>query len=153
MQYNWDPKTGNVIVPCRIEGESSLPKTITVVAGQVVPNPSKVNFAPAPGRGLSAQRQTVIRGGYGIFNEFQGRYAYAQERPFQIAETFFNSIQNGHLLPFQTPSPAQAQAQSVAKRHWLPGRHDQRQDPAVQFDGRETGEGHRVPAVLYWIEG
>jgi len=48
LQYNWDPKTGNVIVPqSALASVSPLyPKTITVAAGQVVPNPSKANFAP-----------------------------------------------------------------------------------------------------------
>jgi hypothetical protein len=77
------------------------------VAGQVVPNPSKVNFAPRLAAAYRLSDKTVIRGGYGIFNEFLGRYAYALGTgPFQIAETFTNSIQNGQpLLAFPNPFP------------------------------------------------
>ncbi len=110
LEYNWDPKTGDVVVPQAVLNKVSplYPSTITVVAGQVVPNPSKVNFAPRLAGAYRLTDKTVIRGGYGIFNEFQGRYAYAQGTgPFQISETFFNTIQNGQpLLAFPNPFPA-----------------------------------------------
>jgi hypothetical protein len=110
LEYNWDPKSGDVIVPQSVLNKVSplYPKTITVAPGQVVPNPSKVNFAPRLAAAYRLTDKTVIRGGYGIFNEFQGRYAYAQGTgPFQISETFFNTVQNGQpLFAFPNPFPA-----------------------------------------------
>ena len=119
LEYNWDPKTGNVIVPQSAIAKVSplYPKTITVVSGQVVPNPSKVNFAPRLAAAYRLTDKMVLRGGYGIFNEFQGRYAYAQGTgPFQIAETFINSVQNGQpLFAFPNPFPG-AGAGTVASQ-------------------------------------
>jgi hypothetical protein len=47
----------------------------------------------------------VLRGGYGIFTEFFGKWVRAEGGgPFQISETYFNSIQNGRPL-FQFPNP------------------------------------------------
>src|SRR5688572_24661114 len=50
----------------------------------------------------------VMRGGYGIFIETLGAFARAQGGgPYEITETFFNSIQNGQpLFSFPNPFPA-----------------------------------------------
>ncbi len=118
LEYNWDPKTGNVIVPQDTLSKVSplYPKTITVAGGQVIPSPSKTNFAPRIGGAYRITDKTIIRGGYGIFNEFQGRFAWAQGTgPFQISETFINSIQGGQPL-FAFPNPFPAGAGSIASQ-------------------------------------
>ena len=49
--------------------------------------------------------RTVFRGGYGIFTEFFGKWVRAEGTgPFQLGETYFNTIQNGRPL-FQFPNP------------------------------------------------
>ena len=108
LQFNWDPATGNVIVPTgRLRSISPLypTNTIKVVEGQVVPNSEKGNFAPRFGLAYRLRTNTVIRGGYGIYNEALGRLARAQGTgPFQISETFFNSVSNNQAL-FTFPNP------------------------------------------------
>ena len=71
-------------------------------------NPSKVNFVPRVGAAYRIRDNTVIRGGYGIFNETMGRYAYLQGGgPFQISETYQNVVTNGTpLFTFPNPFPA-----------------------------------------------
>ena len=51
LQFNWDPNTGNVIVPSAALNSISplYPDTINVVAGQVVPSPKKGNIRPRIG--------------------------------------------------------------------------------------------------------
>lgn len=116
LQYNWDPNTGNVIVPeaARSKINPLYPtNTIKVVPGDVVPHPEKTNFAPRLAAAYRLSDKTVIRGGYGIFNEFLGRFARAQGTgPFQISETFTNSIQGGRPL-FQFPNPFPAGSGSI----------------------------------------
>jgi hypothetical protein len=105
--FNWDPATGNVIVPKDSVSKISpyYPKNINVVTGQVVPNPDEHNFAPRIGVAYRLNDKTVVRGGYGIFNEFLGKYSRVQGGgPFAVTETYFNQIQNGVPL-FQMPDP------------------------------------------------
>jgi outer membrane receptor protein involved in Fe transport len=102
LMFNWDPATGNVVVaPDAVQSVSPLYPTdlITVVGGEVKENPSNGNFAPRLGAAFRITDRTVIRGGYGIFALTEGRYDRALEGgPFQLAETFFNSIENGRPL-------------------------------------------------------
>ncbi|MGH9163210.1 MAG: TonB-dependent receptor domain-containing protein [Vicinamibacteraceae bacterium] len=108
LQFNWNPVTGDVIVPsAAMDSISPLYPLdqITVVAGDVVPSPDKTNFAPRLGAAYRINDLTVIRGGYGIFNEFQGRYPFAEGGgPFEIQESFINQIENGQPL-FELPNP------------------------------------------------
>lgn len=111
LVYNWDPATGNVIVPRgRLNSVSPLypTNTIKVVEGDPVAHASKTNFRPRLGGAYRITDDTVIRGGYGIFSEQLGRYSLVQgDGPFQIGETFFNSVTNGvPLLSFPSPFPA-----------------------------------------------
>jgi hypothetical protein len=118
--YNWDPTTGNVVVP-----DSALSKisplypvnTIKVVAGTAQESPSMRNFDPRLGfawRPLGDK--TVFRGSYGIFTETLGRFARdLSNGPFQISESFFNAIQNGQPL-FAFPNPFPAGAGTVASQ-------------------------------------
>ena len=104
LMFNWDPQSGNVIVPAAgLEKVSPYyPKTITVSAGQVVADPDARNFAPRIGVAYRLDEKTVIRGGYGIFNEFLGKYTRLNTGgPFAVTET--NTITNGVPL-FQMPN-------------------------------------------------
>ena len=107
LMFNWDPKTGDVIVPQKAISKVSpfYPKNINIVAGDPVPSPSNHDFVPRLGVAYRLNEKTVIRGGYGIFNEFPGQFARIQGGgPFSVRETYFNSITNGVPL-FQMPDP------------------------------------------------
>ncbi|HWB97811.1 MAG TPA: TonB-dependent receptor, partial [Bryobacteraceae bacterium] len=110
LMLNWDPASGNIIIPSGKEGQVSAlyPKNINIVTGDVQMNPSLRNFVPRIGVAYRLTDKWVIRGGYGIFNETLGRYARLQGTgPFQISETYQNVITNGQpLLSFPNPFPA-----------------------------------------------
>ena len=118
LEYNWDPSTGNVVVPQAAMSKVSAlyPSTIKIVAGQVAPNPSRTNFAPRVSAAYRLDNKTVLRGGYGIFTETLGPFALLQSGgPFQIGETFFNN--GSTLFSFPNPFPAgtgQVPAQSIS---------------------------------------
>ena len=122
LTFNWDPSTGNVVVPQdALPSLSPLyPSTINVVSGEAVPNPDNNNFVPRMGFAYRVTDKTVIRGGYGMFTEFFGKFSRANSGgPFSITETFFNSIDNGVPL-FRLPDgfpvgvdPAAVPSQSV----------------------------------------
>src|SRR5207247_1936474 len=107
LMYNWDPKTGNIIVleKALLKVSPLYPSTINVVTGKVVPDPDSRNFVPRIGAAYRLNDRTVVRGGYGIFDEFLGKYVRVQGGgPFAVTETYFNSINNGVPL-FQMPNP------------------------------------------------
>ncbi len=110
LMLNWDPTSGNVVIPADTQNSISplYPSTIKLVTGDVRMNPSKVNFVPRIGAAYRITDKTVIRGGYGMFNETLGRYAYLQgSGPFQISETYQNVITGGTpLFAFPNPFPA-----------------------------------------------
>lgn len=122
LMYRWDPTTGDVVVPANALNKVSplYPSNIKVVAGQAVPNPAKDNFRFRLGVAYRLTNRTVIRGGYGTYTETLGDYARLQGvGPFQIAETYINSVSNGTpLFSFPDPFPAGGSAvvpsQSVA---------------------------------------
>lgn len=123
LMYNWDPATGNVVVPGdQLESISPLYPVdiINVVAGRTAANPKMRNFAPRVGAAYRPfGSHTVIRGGYGIFTESLGQYARLQGGgPFDLTETFFNRPgDTGALFAFPDPFPAAAgdiPSQSVA---------------------------------------
>ncbi len=107
--FNWDPATGNVIVPEDVEISPLYPvNTIRVATGAVRTDPSETNFQPRIGVAWRPLGQnTVVRGGYAVFTEQVGRFARAQGGgPYQLSETFFNSA--GSLLPWPNPFPTGA---------------------------------------------
>lgn len=110
LQYAWDPKSGNVIVPQKaLEAVKPLyPKNITVVTGNVYPTPDKLNLRPRFGFAYRFRDTSVIRGGYGIFTETLGYFARLQGGgPFQISETYINQVVDGRpLFSFPNPFPA-----------------------------------------------
>ena len=115
--YNWDPTTGDVLVPAAALSKISPlypTNTIKVVAGQAQQNPSLRNFDPRVGFAYRPMGDKfVIRGGYGLYTETLGQYARAQGTgPYQLTETFTNSIQGGQPL-FAFPDPFPPGAGSV----------------------------------------
>jgi len=118
--YNWDPATGNVVVPqAALSKVSPLYPTnlIKVVAGDAEESPSLHNFAPRLGFAWRPiGEKTVFRGSYGIFTETLGRFARdLSNGPYQISETFTNGIVNGAPL-FAFPNPFPAGAGTVASQ-------------------------------------
>jgi len=120
LVYNWDPVTGNVIVPeVALKSISPLYPTnqIKVTVGRAHQSPSLRNFAPRLGvayRPLGAN--FVVRGAYGLYTATNGRYARAQGvGPYQLSETFFNSFQGGQPL-FAFPNPFPAGSGSIASQ-------------------------------------
>ncbi len=139
LMFNWDPQSGNVIVPQQALSKVSpyYPKTITVAAGQVVPDPDVHNFAPRIGVAYRLDEKTVIRGGYGIFNEFLGKYTRLNTGgPFAVMETYTNTITNGVPL-FQMPNafPSAGVSPSVPSQS-VTGYPNQTQNGYIhQFNG------------------
>ena len=117
LMLNWDPVTGNVIIPDGKQNNVSAlyPKNITLVTGKVPMNPDNHNFVPRIGVAYRITDKMVVRGGYGIFTETLGRYARLQGTgPFQISETYQNVITNGQpLLSFPNPFPASLSSANV----------------------------------------
>ena len=109
LQYNWDPATGNIIVSQAALAKVSplYPSNIKVVAGQAVPSPDGTNFVPRLSAAYMIDKNTVIRGGYGIFNEFLGPFTLSGSQgkgPFELSETYTNALQSGQPI-FSFPDP------------------------------------------------
>jgi hypothetical protein len=108
--YNWDPATGSVIVaPGTLSAVSSLyPRSITVVPGEVVPDPKMTNVRPRISGAYRLRDNLVLRGGYGEFTDGGGFGAAGRindtNGPFRIAETYFNSIVSGAPV-YSMPRP------------------------------------------------
>jgi hypothetical protein len=125
LQYNWDPATGNVIVPAaaKIKISPLYSPQINVVTGQVVPNAEKTNFRPRIGAAYRIREDFVIRGGYGQYTEAwlgptaangYNFFRVLGTGPFQISETYTNSITNGAaLFSFPNPFPASLASASI----------------------------------------
>jgi hypothetical protein len=108
--YNWDPTTGDVIVPSgAVSSVSPLyPSNITVVAGPTQQRPKRDNFVPRIGVAYRLNDKTVIRGGFGIFTEALGEFVFAQSNgPFSLYPTYYNTVTNGTpLFSFPDPFPS-----------------------------------------------
>jgi hypothetical protein len=117
LMYNFDLKTGNVIVsPETLSKVHPLfPKTIPISTGQVVPNADKSNFRPRISAAYRLTDKTVLRGGYGEFTDswsYTARLAGAT--PFQLGETYYNAIANNTpLFTFPNPFPASITSATV----------------------------------------
>ncbi|HLV00112.1 MAG TPA: TonB-dependent receptor, partial [Acidobacteriota bacterium] len=109
LVFNWNPATSEVIVPQEaLSAVSPLyPSAIKVVPGEAIANSDKGNFAPRLGLAYRIKDDLVLRGGYGIMTESLGPYnGLFTGGPFQLAETFFNEIQDGQpLFAFPNPFP------------------------------------------------
>jgi hypothetical protein len=110
LQYNWDPASGDVIIPPESLSKVSPLYPENITAGQVVPSPYKKNFLPRIGVAYRLTGNTVLRGGYGIFAIPTGWTPYELAQgggPFQIGDSYTNSITNGvPLFSFPNPFPA-----------------------------------------------
>ena len=136
LEYNWDPQTGSVIIPQAAQSRISplYPTNIRVIAGQVVPTPSKRDFRPRAAVAYQISNKMVLRAGYGMFSEFGGAYTLSTNQgtgPFQIAQTYTNTITNGQpLFAFPNPFPAAgaavpSQSATGYPLNYRPGRFDQ----------------------------
>ncbi len=118
--FNWDQATGNVIVSSA--GASHVnplyPKTITLVTGDPVASPKLSNLRPRISAAYRIGKDTVIRGGYGEFTESWAYNARLQGGgPFQLTETYYNSITNGvPLFTFPNPFPSSTASATVASQ-------------------------------------
>ena len=117
LQYNWDAATGNVVVPeAALSSVSPLyPANIKIVTGKVEPDSDLGNFRPRLGFAYRLGRDTVLRGGYGLFTEHVGYFDRLQSGgPFEIAETYFNAIENGvPRFAFPNPFPTSLASASI----------------------------------------
>lgn len=117
LMYNWDAKTGNVIVPQSAVSRISplYPKTITIVPGKVVPNSKLTNLRPRFAVAYRPTEKLVIRGGYGAFTERIDYFARVQGGgPFQLSETYFNSVRDEQaLFAFPNPFPSSLAAAQI----------------------------------------
>jgi len=107
LMLNWDPATGNVIIPSEAASKVSplYPKNIAITTGDVRMKPDNGNIAPRFGAAYRITDKWVVRGGYGLYTETLGRYQRVQGGgPFQISETYNNAIVNGQPL-FAMPNP------------------------------------------------
>lgn len=117
LMYNFDMVSGNVIVE-----QDSLskinplyPKTIPIVAGQVVPKASKSNYQPRISAAYRLTANTVLRGGY---NQYTDSWDYNARRaganPFQLSESYNNVIaNNAAAFTFPNPFPASLASANV----------------------------------------
>jgi hypothetical protein len=115
LMYNFDPATGNLVVPDKAltSGKINplLPSNITVVSAteagfpQALRNPQKGNFVPRLGVAFRPSDKTVIRGGYGIFIDGFGTYVTApQTTPlFGFVEEFRNTNRTNPAYVFPNP--------------------------------------------------
>jgi hypothetical protein len=122
LMWNWDTASGNIVIPPGTESQVRpvYPKNINLVAGQVTQNPDNGNFAPRIGVAWRPfGENTVIRGGYGLYNETIGRYSRLNTGgPFEIAETYLNSIQNGApLFTFPNPFPGSTASATIPSQN------------------------------------
>lgn len=120
LQYNLNAATGNIIVSqAALNMVSPLyPSGIKVVAGNPVPSPDGTNFVPRLSAAYLLNKNTVIRGGYGIFNEALGPFTLSNLQgtgPFELSETYINAFQNGTSGPpvFSFPNPFPATGAQV----------------------------------------
>lgn len=140
LTYNWDPKTGNVIVdPAALSKVSPLyPANIVVKPGSVRAVSDKSNIVPRIGVAYALNDHSVIRAGYGIYTSRFGipvstydvgstynnflpiNPQLGSTGPFSISQIYQNVVTPGTqpLLSFPNPYPgttasAQVPSQSV----------------------------------------
>jgi hypothetical protein len=107
LMYNFDLKSGSVIVPGELRSQVHplYPANIPIITGDVVPKGSRKNIRPRISAAYRLTPTTVLRGGYG---EFTDSWGYTARRPgsdpFVLTETYNN--QNNVLgLSFPNPFP------------------------------------------------
>ena len=153
LQYNFDPATGDIVVPQAALSKVSplYPSNIKVDAGEVIPRSEKGNFAPRLTRRLSCQRPNGSSGAYGIFTEFLGPFARAKSavcfRSRRRISTQFRM--GGHCFSSQpVPNNGGYGDNSLPERERLSVGNHQRLHPAVQPHCRTAGPGRGDKAVV-----
>ena len=109
LVYNFDLASQTVLIPTGTENQVSplYPKTIKVATGDIGFHPKKTNFRPRVGLAYRLDNRTVVRGSFGVFSEYLGRYIRLSSSPFQISETYQNQIVNGApVFAFPNPFPS-----------------------------------------------
>ncbi len=109
LQYNWNRASGDVVVPqAAVASVSPLfSPSIKVVTGNVVPHSKLTNLRPRLSFAYRWTETLVVRGGYGVFTERLQPFDRSQGGgPFEISETYFNSIVSSKpLFAFPNPFP------------------------------------------------
>ena len=116
LVYNYDVNSQTVIIPPGTEGKVSAlyPKSIKIATGDTGMHPQNTNFRPRIGFAYRLNDKTVVRGGFGIFSEYLGRYIRLSSAPFQVSESYQNQITNGvPLFTFPNPFPGSLAAAAV----------------------------------------
>lgn len=110
LMYNFNTQTNQVVVSQKgLSAISPLwPSNIPIVAGNPVPSPDMHNFRPRASFAYRLNNKTVIRGGYGEFSESFAYNSWINNGgPFQITQTYTNTITNGvPLLTFPNAFPS-----------------------------------------------
>ncbi|MBZ5580837.1 MAG: carboxypeptidase regulatory-like domain-containing protein [Acidobacteriia bacterium] len=118
LMYNFDLKTGNVVVSqAALSKVNALyPKNIPITTGQVVPNVPLHNLHPRISAAYRIGSNMVVRGGYG---EYTDSWSYTARRPgaspFQLSETYNQVISSttGPLFTLPNPFPSSLSAATV----------------------------------------
>jgi len=109
LVMNYDFASQTVLIPAGSESKVSplYPKTIKIATGDVAYKTRMSNFRPRVGFAYRMDDKTVVRGGYGFFSEYLGRYARLSSSPFDITESYQNQVVNGvPLFTFPNPFPS-----------------------------------------------
>lgn len=113
LQYNFDPATGNIIIPRGTSGEvdphfpssDKVDGGIKIVEGQVVPKADRGNFRPRFAAAYRFSDDFVLRAGYGAFTERFSRF-YTDFAlgggVFNTSDEKFQTTVPGEL-PFENP--------------------------------------------------
>src|SRR5262249_5632676 len=151
LMFNWDLNANAVVVPEDVRSKVSplYPSNIKLVTGNVVPTPDKGNFAPRLGVAFRLRDRTVLRGGYGIYNEFLGKFVRALTGgPFQLSETYFNSISGGRpVLQFPNAFPTAGATPALPSQSitgYPPGAQKRPGHP-VKLRNQQEGPERRPP--------
>lgn len=131
LQYNYDPATGNVIIPTiGIPFKSSLYNSnINVVAGNPYTKADLWNFRPRVGVSYRLNGKTFVRGGIGSYTEALGNlYRLQGTGPFAVSQTYTNTFASGvPQFTFPNPFPATGTGAAVPSQSVIgyPSRTDQ----------------------------
>jgi len=111
LSYNFDPASGNVIVPQGTMARVSplfLATKIPVMEGDVTASAKLSNFRPRISAAYRVSDKMVVRGGYGEFTETWGYGSSGRVNnpvPFQLNESY-NNPSGSPLFSFPNPFPA-----------------------------------------------
>lgn len=158
LYYNFDPKTGDIVVPsiAAIQAISPIfPKAIPIETASQAGLPAHLinssgRFLPRFSFAYRLKHSLVVRGGYGIYAVppyGQGSAGDARTQtggPFQVTQSFTNTITNGipliqlpQAVPASLGQLSSVQASGVTKNFILP--YDQQWDLTIEKQLGSTG--------------